>query len=475
MAYYNCAPITCGKKSEIKEKESLKDWKHEDILSPLKVVMHDVDYEYGGGNGPPASNEGVGKTTIENLEGCKVEEGIPPHYGYNEPILMDTWQMSSFRDKINPLNGLSAHPYEMIFSSMGDFFINLATSMLYVRFGLVDETNTAVTAAYTKLKGVDNILNSMWESLEVKLNEVPINNSGSRMHGYRSIMEYNLSIEKNVNSCYTTSGFGQNPVFKNSEYEYCGPIPCDMLRCDNHFAPGHKLSLTFFRSEDKFCLLDEDGKVHKIVIKEIFIKVDRIRLRPEITRKLLSAGPQHYTTAYTEIKDYPLAANQSQWTIKLYAGGVLPHQVIVGMVTTEAFTGTFKTDPFKFEPFGLNHFCLRVNGVRLPQDPLTPDFAQNRYSAAYLSVYENTGKFRVNGGNSITYEDFSTSKCILPTDLSPDKCNNHHYHVGAEGVLDIELAWAAPLTKPITVVVLSIFNQVIQIPDAGAPPNIVIF
>ena len=184
---------------------------------------------------------------------------------------------------------------------------------------------------------------------------------------------------------------------------------------------------------------------------------------------------ENYKLTHTVINDYPVSLGQSFAFIKLQSGGVLPYQVVVGMVNTTAFTGDYNENPYKFQPFGLDQIYLRVNGVRHPQDPLSPDFTKNLYAREYMHLFKNTGKFRVNGGNSITEAEFASTKFLVPFDLTPDQCNNAHAHKPKLGSMELELSFKTALTAGITVVVLSVTNEVMKLDGIVNAPDFRLF
>ena len=420
--------------------------------------------------------EGVGNTA-KLPAGCRCVQGVAPQFAYHDDIDVESAQQGHFTDKVIPLNGLSSEPYEFVLEPMADYFIDLNSAHLYTKVQVMAaDGKTAVgdKTAVTDLKVVDNLHSSMWRMIETKVNNVTIHPESASSHPYRAQMEYLLSVEKENLGSFTTTGFAAtDDEFKAKQhkaFDLCGPVALDILRVNKHLAPGNKLSLTFHRSPHNFVLQVDPAPAgnaaptaYKLKVLDIALYVNRIRLRPDVLAQTLGGltQPQHYLTSHTEVKDFPVASSISQSNLKLYSGGVLPHQVVVGFVETEALTGSYTADPLKFQHFDLDQVCLRVNGVRLPQDPLEPDGGED--ARTLLHLYQNTGKYRVNGGNSITADTFKTEHFLIPFDLTPDQCNNFHRHAGRTGSLDLELAWSKPLPKPITVVVLSVFNQVIQL------------
>ena len=240
------------------------------------------------------------------------------------------------------------------------------------------------------------------------------------------------------------------------------------------------MTLTFHRAKDEFVLnrTSTATENYKITILDVHLRVNRIRLLPPVKQGVLAmaqANGQNYKLTHTVINDYPVSMGQSSASIRLHSGGVLPHQVVVGMVKTSAFTGNYSEDPYEFKPFSLNQIYLRVNGVRHPQDPLTPDFDNKLYSREFMHLFKNTGKFRVNGGNSITEAEFSSTRFLVPFDLTPDQCNNAHAHMPKVGSMELELSFATALTAGITVVVLSVTNEVMKLDGLVTAPDFRLF
>ena len=137
-------------------------------------------------------------------------------------------------------------------------------------------------------------------------------------------------------------------------------------------------------------------------------------------RHVLTPGkPQGFLTTHCETKDYPLPQNLRSWSVKVYSSSALPHQVVVGLVSTPALAGDISKNAFKFSPYGLSSIALKVNGPTLPSEKLEVDFTTGNFNNALLHLYMHSGKYRVNSTNSITAENFKTTCCLWPFDLSP--------------------------------------------------------
>ena len=72
----------------------------------------------------------------------------------------------------------------------------------------------------------------------------------------------------------------------------------------------------------------------------------------------------------------------SQSESNLFQGDA-PSQLIIGFVSSEAFSGNYKKSPFNFQPFDCNFLALYVDGQSYPAKPLQPNFTEENYVEAY--------------------------------------------------------------------------------------------
>ena len=56
------------------------------------------------------------------------------------------------------------------------------------------------------------------------------------------------------------------------------------------------------------------------------------------------------------------------------------------MVADAAATGSYTTNRFNFQNFGLNYLALSANSQLIPRIPLEPNFTTNDYLREYLTV-----------------------------------------------------------------------------------------
>jgi len=443
------------------------------------------------------STDGIGSMKLP--DNCECTPSISKNFDYYSPIPVENSQGAFFEERVTPTNGLASDPYEFVFESMGDHFMMLNTMHMVVK-AKITHSDGRKLLKNDEIAPVNNMLNSMWETVETRLNDVVINPATSYNIPYKSMIENILSLHDSKQSFIQPSMFvmdsgksfditnDANLGFKRRKamitvdttdhiFEMAGPICNNFLRSENHLAPGNKLSLRFTRASDAFCLMAGGNKRAKMEILDIALYVRRIRLSSNALKSVLKLNTdQKYLTAYTEVREYPLTTGIRNWRVRITAGGHIPKQVVVGFVLTEARMGSFSKNPFNFQHFNLSSINLKKNGTRIPQEPLTPDFARGRCQREYNHLFMNTGKYRTNSTNCITIDNFKNGCTLFPFDVTVDQCNMHHMHAGSEGTLDVEVSWQKALEEAITVIVYSASNQAIMVnPNTGVAPTVSIF
>lgn len=437
------------------------------------------------------SSEGVGGFRFP--QGCKCVSSIAQGFDYYSPPAIEGAQVGFHEEKILPKNGLATDPYEFNFEASPDSFLCLNGLTLYCRAKVVkaDGKDLPTTA---KVATVNNFLSSLWSCIETRVNNVTLDPPTGYNVAHKSYIETILSYEETRMGAIKAGIFkmdkaGQFDVMgddntgwtsrrcKNSnEFDMCGSICADMLRADNHLAPGNRLSLILTRNKDNFVFLSSEEEKYKLVITELAVFTRRVHLSSTALASVYKPGvPQRYLTAYTEIKEFPLAMGMMQWSGSINHGGKIPKQIIVALLETSSMVGDYKKNPYNFKNFGVKQIHLKINGAQVPSDPLKPDFTNKKYAREFTHLFRNTGKYRINSGNCISWDAFEGGCAIYPFDLTPDQCNGFHTHAGKEGTVDIEIEWNAAQVVPLTVLAYIASDQVIILNGDIEPPSSSIF
>ena len=459
---------------------------------------------------------------------CECTANVSSSLSYDTPLSVDSFQIGSYEERVAPCHGMSNGPYEFVFNSQ-DSFLCMNSLHLEVKLKIFRENEKSKTFKYKKENGeydwneqleesesivqydddgniemgkvfpINNIINSLWQSIEVRINDVQINASSAYNIPYKSLIETLLSFEDEKSTFLEAGGFmmdtpgyventivtgpdkknlgacGRFDWVKNGYFTATG-VPCvDFARANNHLAPNNKLTFRFTQASHGFTLMSDDPALStfKLIIQDIHLTARRIKLREDVIPKILNSNlPQQYLTPRTEMKNYLISKDVRQWSTKIYSNGEsCPYQVIVGMVWETSYNGFHKGNPYNFFQYNLAKINLKLNGKQYPYESLNPEFGKNLISREYFHLFSNSGKDGSSKGIMISPEHFLNGYSLFPFDLTPDKCNGKHVHPAKRNeTIELELGFYPKLPINVMVLVMGVFNQVVLIdPKSGKP------
>ena len=402
------------------------------------------------------------------------------NFDHETPVPIEDAQIERLDNFVRPVSGVSGGgPYLFEIAAQEDTYLVMSTIALEVTAQITRTDDTDLQATDT-VGPINSLGTTMWEQIEVSLNDKLLNPASSANAHYKSYIETILSYDKTAGETHLRSqlfamdkedlfetytnentGFVERAtlVKESRTFDMYSPIMADFLRSNNNLAPGHKLSIKLTRASDNFCLLAPDGvpSTYKIVILDMRLFYDRIRLREIIAPPRV----ERYLTTGTVLKKFPIAQAMQTANLQIFTGGVKPKTIVVAMVRTTACEGTLRRNPFYFQHFNVSSLMLRIDGKMLPSEPYKPRFdtTPKRVMREYSSLFRNTGSLKMDRGNLLSLVKWCGGQTLFAWDLTPDMCNGFHLHNSGTGTIELALEWRQGLTNPITVLVYMTFDE----------------
>ena len=340
---------------------------------------------------------------------------------------------------------------------------------------------------------VNNVFNSLWSSVNTKLNGCEISDPSSKWYAYKAYFENHLSYsspsKNNIlsfkgyvadtagkfddvgNSGATTPSLNdgfvkRKEMFKDSKWVYfCVNLHIDITTLRKLIPPGIKIELDFERNPDSFCLLsDKAVGNYAIELEDLRLKVDRIIpgdsimnfYRASLQKKIQPRLPIDRSM----LKTYTVTSGTSDLSeYNIITGAQLPEQVIVAIVGEDAHRGNIKKNPFKFEDYNISEASLVVNGVHEPHELYKLNKTIEDRVDMYANFLENTGISTDDREFGITMQDYYGGSFMLVWDRTPDKCNRFHRHISDSGSISINLKTREPLQQTVTVVIYATYSK----------------
>lgn len=154
----------------------------------------------------------------------------------------------------------------------------------------------------------------------------------------------------------------------------------------------------------------------------------------------------HFKTASVSKGEYGFIENN------LFQGDV-PSQLIVALVSSEAFSGSYKRSPFNFQGFDCNFVGLYVDGQSFPSQPLQPNFPGRNYVDAYRTL----STFR--DDVDVPLSDYAGRFAIFVLNVD-DRVD---YNAKRRGDCRLEIKFGTPLPESVTVLMYGKFPKVMHV------------
>lgn len=247
----------------------------------------------------------------------------------------------------------------------------------------------------------------------------------------------------------------------------------DLLAIDKVFPPDTEVKLRFTRASDAFVLCADTATINglgtskfRVHIEKAELYVDYVTLRTDVIEKHVESMQKEYFTypmPRTQIKTFVFPSGIKNLPIHNAFNGILPRQLFITMIDSEAFNGNYAKNPYKFANFDISTFCIRKNGIQIPSTVYATDFSNDLYMRLFHDTYNNIGIYHSDAGTLIDPIAFKNSYCILSLDLTNDGCSRYHKHPEENGTLDIDLNLGTALTGSTTVVLFAYTDGVLYL------------
>ncbi len=217
------------------------------------------------------------------------------------------------------------------------------------------------------------------------------------------------------------------------------------------------LRLKFHRHESKFSLISHaDTENYRIHVHSAVMMMCHKRIAASVREAheiALLKSPAKYNIRTSEVKFYTKPQGSADLSEPNVVTGILPRRVIVGLVSSTAFNGSYHTNPLNFQPFALRSIQLRRNGLALPYDQLELKFSQELVLEGYITLFQGLGRLFHDDELFITRDDYIKSGMTLYAfDITQDGAE-HNLSLLQEGTLSLHIKLETALRESATVIV----------------------
>ena len=403
---------------------------------------------------------------------------------------------------VNSISDSEVLPAEFHISPSADFYTDLNNSELYLKARITREDGTPMTDT-DMVTPVNNFGHTLFQEMSVFLNDTLINTS-SPLYAYKAYLQNTLNYNQEAKDSWLQSVLyfpdSHGEAFDQTNHRGVSPVnygagrryklgekskiidmlfkpSIDIFHQDRPILPNVDIRLRMNRSSARFCLMsdDETGVKYKVNLLYASMFVRQLKINPSISIAHQTALQRGITCKYpiarTECSSFTIASGVMTVSKPNIINGILPHTVVVGMVSNESFHGSYKKSPFNFKPFDISSMNLMVNGLSYPTRPLKPvfnggDSAGEQYIRSYNTLFRGVVRQYADTGNNITREDYSSGYTLFVIRLAED-VSPMNFGLTREGNVGLEMQFSKNTPETLSCIVLSEYRNVMEINKAG--------
>lgn len=373
-------------------------------------------------------------------------------------------------------------PIDFILSSGGELYHDISNLHLELKGKIVTD-HTGGFAAGDSVYPVKSLLNTLFSDIDVIVNDVLITSS-TGLHPYRALIEQELSFSQDAKTSHLTSGgYYYDKTSYEKSYSDAGTAGKDVnlygkLHLDIVFQPrtlpgGINIKLRLHRKKPSFYLIANDSASQKepyLRLDEATIYIKKYRLAPpaflDIERSLLKHRAV-YPMKNVQVRCIPLNPQMQTYNIPNILIGKLPDKIVLALCDHQSMTGSYKTDPLRFDPFDLSSIRLYIDGKEEGMGFNTN--YKNRHLPDCIRAFKSITEILSvgNEGNGISLHDYVNNGLTLygfdlTQDLSGGCCTTYENLI-RRGNLSIKLSFASMLTTTLNLVMYLEFKEYLEI------------
>jgi len=408
--------------------------------------------------------------------------------------------------KYRPVNDFTngEAPIEFRIPSSGNLYSDFKRSKLYVRGRIVKGNGDPLPAWGKKKKkkedgtettemdvpaeamvGPANLfMHSLFQQVDVLMNGKLVSNANPAypyMAYLKTLTEYS-SEAKNTqlrsqlwakDTCESiddiTYPLGENEglkqradLFRESrEVDMVGPLHSPVLNLDRFVLNGVETRIVLHQTGSPFRFISANTQPsYKFEIKDIYYMVCHVVPSPPVLvahqESLKVPGAlAHFSYMNREMRQFTIAQGSYVMEVDDAFLGMVPSNMIMALVESEAYNGSFRTNPYNLKHKNLNYLQVTVNGQEVPAGTYTPSFENGHYIQEYMSLFKTLHMEDEDRGCDITPKDYGNGYTMYAIDLQPQtaEAQEGFWPLRQKGNVRIHMRFARALDKACSLIV----------------------
>ena len=375
----------------------------------------------------------------------------------------------------NQINDTSAINFSI--TAQSSAYVDLKSSVLNVKLRLANGDGTPMNEVI--VAGLVNTpLHSIFRQVDVTSQQTPLSHSGNN-YPYKAYIDTILKTNENVQKGELTSQLFYKDVGPDTDDAKSGPnsglfnrslateggkvvdlegsLLIDVFQQPKLLLNGISIGIKLWPSLDSFRLITDNLKADlKVQIVDASFRLCVQRIDGGLMmahEKMIKMEPAIYPNLKSDIKTTSIASGQYSFSVDDVFQGLVPCKLIVGLVSSAAYMGDYRKNPFYFRDYDCSSVGFYVDGQSYPSQPLRPNYEANQYIDSYRTL--TTFRKDVN----IDRYDYTEGYCLYVLEVDP----YYSFNIKRKGHCRLEMKFGKPLSQSVTLILYATFPEILHI------------
>jgi hypothetical protein len=327
-------------------------------------------------------------------ENPKTEFGYVPSLALFEKPSVESGIISYKWVQYRPISQIStSNNLQFTISGSSKFYVNLKNTYLQIR-GQICSLSTHQPISDRDEVALENLpLQTLWRQVDISLQQNVINSKVGTNYAYKAYLDVLLNNTTDVMKNQLTSQLFikdiaqtfDSPInngyrgrkkntSKGKEIQLEGPIYIDIGAQERPIINGVEIKFDFWPNKPQFTLASSSEEYY-FRINDAVLNVCMVEVSPAILighAAAINESDAIYPYMQSNLKAFSIPEGQYEYTIDNIFQGEVPADVVVGLVSSRAYSGAYDKNPFNFHNYDCGYCGFYVNDTPTPSQPFQP-------------------------------------------------------------------------------------------------------
>lgn len=379
---------------------------------------------------------------------------------------------------------------EFRYSGNTSDYIDLSRTRLHLKFKIVNNDGDTVTSS-DNVTVINFPLQSLWSQVDIALQNQIITSGTNNLYAFKSYIDAIVKSKADdedillpsqlfykdttgamdgsplvADNVELNAGASERLIFTSKGVvDLIGPLYIDLAQQERLILNAVPIHVKMWPNPDAFRLIDYSTEQnYKLTIVEAKLNLCLVKLYPSVVlghAAALKQTPAIYEYDRSIMQSYQISKDSYSFSQDNLFQGLIPTSIIVALVSSQAFSGHRKKNPFNFAHYNVKSIGFYIDGQSVPHSkPMELDFVKNNFLEGYNSLHDDN-----DDGLKLDRESFAQGYALFKFSL--DSRYNKKLAIPVKhGLTRLEIVFCMPVIEPVTVIVYASHPSLLQIDSA---------